>query len=349
MLLPNTLKLTGLSSCGGCAAKLGQAALAEVLRRVPTVNDKNLLVGAGTADDAAVYWLDAKRALVQTIDFFTPIVDDPYTFGQIAAANALSDVYAMGGRPLTAMNVLAVPAEHLPPAAIGEILRGGAAKVKEAGCLLVGGHTIRSPEPIYGLSVTGLVGPKKIMTNAEARPGDLLVLTKPLGTGIATTAIKRGLISPALSKKVINSMRRLNTVGADLAEKGLVRGATDLTGFGMLGHLASMCRASEVSANIDVEKVPVFAREIFTLIDQACIPGGSAGNRKTAEALVDWGKSSESQRTILTDAQTSGGLLLCVAPKRLRSVLDMLRLHRTLASAIVGSITPRARPLIKIR
>src|SRR5207302_3651140 len=180
------------------------------------------LVGTNTADDAGVYRLDRGRALVQTVDFFTPVVDDPYAYGQIAAANALSDVYAMGGRPLTALNLLGVPVDRVPPAVISRILRGGAAKVKEAGAALVGGHTIRAAEPIYGLSVTGLVSPRRLMTNAAGKPGDLLVLTKPLGVGVATTGVKRGLTSPALLKKSVALMARLNDVGADLAEQGLV-------------------------------------------------------------------------------------------------------------------------------
>src|SRR2546421_1973787 len=238
----------------------------QVLRQLPQVRDPNLLVGAATADDAGVYRIDPDRALVQTVDFFTPIVDHPYVYGQIAAANALSDVYAMGGRPITAMNLLGVPTEQVGPEIIAAILRGGAAKVKEAGCALVGGHTIRNPEPVYGLSVTGTVHPKRIMTNAAARPGDLLVLTKPLGTGVITTGIKRGLVSPALEKKVIAQMSRLNTPGADVAEAGLVKAATDVTGFGLLGHLASMCRASGVRAEIDAAKVPSIGAEVFDLI-----------------------------------------------------------------------------------
>jgi selenide,water dikinase len=198
--------------------------LAQVLRRIPSVRDRNLLVGASTADDAGVYRLPGRRngdsalALVQTVDFFTPVVDDPYAYGQIAAANALSDVYAMGGRPLTALNLLAVPPDRVPPDSIAQILRGGAAKAKEARCAIVGGHTIRNPEPIYGLAVTGLVHPKRIITNANARPGDLLVLTKPLGTGVVTTGIKRGLTGAALAKRAVTVMAKLNAVGAELAE-----------------------------------------------------------------------------------------------------------------------------------
>jgi L-seryl-tRNA(Ser) seleniumtransferase len=209
------------------------------LRQLPQTIDPNLLVGSATADDAGVYRIGRDRALVQTVDFFTPIVDDPFAYGQIAATNALSDVYAMGGRPLTALNIMGVPEELVPPEVIREILRGGAAKAKEAGCALLGGHTIRNPEPIYGLAVTGLVAPSRMMTNAAARPGDRLVLTKPLGTGIVTTGIKRGLTPPALARRTIALMSRLNTVGADVAERKLCRAGVDVTGFGLLGHLAS--------------------------------------------------------------------------------------------------------------
>src|SRR2546427_296670 len=190
----------------------------QVLRQLPIVRDPNLLVGAATADDAGVYRIDRDRALVQTVDFFTPIVDDPFVYGQIAAANALSDVYAMGGRPLTAMNLMGIPTDVVPRKVISAILRGGAAKIKEADCVLVGGHTIRNPEPVYGLSVTGLVNPRRMMTNANARPGDLLVLTKPLGTGVITTGIKRNISSTSLANKAIAVMRQLNVVGAELAE-----------------------------------------------------------------------------------------------------------------------------------
>lgn len=342
------LKLTALSSCAGCAAKLNQSALGEVLKRLPAISDRNLLVGTNTADDAAVYRLNMDVALVQTIDFFTPIVDDPFDFGQIAATNAISDIYAMGGRPLTALNVLAFPPDIVGPEIVAAIVRGGASKVREAGAMLVGGHTIRSPEPIYGLSVTGLVHPKRVMSNDRARPGDLLVMTKPLGVGIVTTAIKRGLASPALAKKATQLMQRLNTVGAELAEKELVRAATDFTGFGLMGHLTSMCKASEVSATIEATTVPAISDEVFALIEQGCIPGGSKDNRKAADIVTDWGNTPESHRTLLTDAQTSGGLLLCVCPKRLADVLKLLKQHRTSAAAVVGQIVKRRRPLIQV-
>lgn len=321
---------------------MSQKALAQVLRRLPAVQDPNLLVGAATADDAGVYRIDRARALVQTVDFFTPIVDDPYVYGQIAAANALSDVYAMGGRPLTAMNLMGVPTELVPPPVINAILRGGAAKVKEAKCTLVGGHTIRNPEPVYGLSVTGLVSPRRMMTNAAARPGDLLLLTKPLGIGIVTTGIKRGMSSRALEKKAVAIMCQLNTAGTELAETGLVRAGVDVTGFGLLGHLASMCRASGVGAVLEADLVPIVSEEVRSLIAQECVPGGSRDNLAFASDFVEWDRVPASLRILLADAQTSGGLLLCVPPRKLEEVRRILKRHRTPSAEVIGRIE-RAR------
>jgi selenide,water dikinase len=318
------------------------------LRRIPFRRDPNLLVGAATADDAGIYRLDRERALVQTVDFFTPIVDDPFWYGQIAAANSLSDVYAMGGRPLTAMNLMGVPTDVVPPRVINAILRGGAAKVKEAGCTLVGGHTIRNPEPIYGLSVTGIVSPRRIMTNAAARAGDLLVLTKPLGTGIITTGIKRGIASTALANKAVAIMARLNLAGPDIAERGFVRAATDITGFGLLGHLGSLCRASEVGAEIDVSQLPIIGLEVLKLIERDCIPGGSRENLRGAQRITEWDGTSPAQRILAADAQTSGGLLLCVAPAKLAAVQRILKRHRTVCAAVIGRIVCSAKPRIRV-
>lgn len=322
------------------------------MRQLPRAgkSDPNLLVGSDTADDAGVYRLDARRALVQTVDFFTPIVDDPFVFGQIAAANALSDVYAMGGRPLTALNLLGIPTDDVPPRAIARILAGGASKVREAGCALVGGHTIRNPEPIYGLSVTGLVHPKRLLTNANAKPGDLLVLTKPLGTGIATTAIKRGLASIRLERNAVGSMRQLNRAGADLAEARLVRGATDVTGFGLLGHLASMCRASGVGAEIDAHCVPKLDADILPLISRGCVPGGTKTNLETADKIVTFAAEVPPEtRLLLADAQTSGGLLLCVPEKKLAQVRAALQKNRTLCVAVIGRIVAAKRADISVQ
>jgi selenide,water dikinase len=327
---------------------LSQKALSQVLRQLPTLRDPNVLVGSASADDAGVYRLTSGRALVQTVDFFTPIVDDPFCYGQIAATNAISDIYAMGGRPLTALNIMGIPTDLVPNSVIAEILRGGAAKAKEAGCAIIGGHTIRNPEPIYGLAVTGIVSPRRMLTNARARAGDLLVLTKPLGTGIITTGIKRGLTSPALAKKAIGLMCRLNTIGAVLAELRLIRAAVDVTGFGLLGHLASMCRASGVGAEIVAAKVPVISPEVLALIAQDCVPGGTRQNLKTANAIVKWNNTPEPLRLLLADAQTSGGLLLCVPPRRLQEVELVLKKQRTACATIIGQIVPAGRKLITL-
>jgi selenide,water dikinase len=327
---------------------LSQQALRQVLPQLPILLDRNVLVSSKTFDDAGVYRLDRHRALVQTVDFFTPIVDDPFSYGQIAAANSLSDIFAMGGRPLTALNIVGFPADLVPPRVVSAILRGGLAKAAEVGCVIIGGHSIRNPEPIYGLAVTGLVDVRRVTTNANARPGDLLVLTKPLGTGIATTAIKRGLASRTLRKNVVALMSKINVVGADLAELRLVRAATDITGYGLIGHLVSLCRASRVSADINPAAVPMISDEIADLIEQGCIPGGSRENLVGTTVAVDWASTEETRRILLTDAQTSGGLLLCVAEAKLESVLSILRKARIPSAAVIGKIVPRRRrgPLI---
>jgi selenide,water dikinase len=327
---------------------LSQQALRQVLPQLPISLDRNVLVSSKTFDDAGVYRLDQHRALVQTVDFFTPIVDDPFSYGQIAAANSLSDIFAMGGRPLTALNIVGFPADLVRPRVVASILRGGLAKAAEVGCVIIGGHSIRNPEPIYGLAVTGLVDSRHLTTNANARPGDLLVLTKPLGTGIATTAIKRGMASRSLQKKVVTLMSQINIVGAELAERRLVRAATDVTGYGLIGHLISLCRASGVSAEIDPGAVPMTSEEIGELIEVGCVPQGSLDNLNSATVLVDWASTDDTRRILLTDAQTSGGLLLCVAERNLENVLKILRRASTPSAAVIGKIMPRRRrrPLI---
>jgi selenide,water dikinase len=320
----------------------------QVLRQLPFSKNRKVAVNSSTLDDAGVYRLDRHRALVQTVDFFTPIVDAPFAYGQIAAANALSDVFAMGGRPLTALNIMGFPQNLVSEKTIVSILRGGLEKAAEVGCAIIGGHSIRNPEPIYGLAVTGMVDLRKMITNANARPGDLLVLTKPLGTGIVTTGIKRGLTSPALARKTIALMTKINSVGAELADRGLVRAAIDITGFGLLGHLASMCRASGASAEINADQVPAIDKQVFDLISRDCIPGGSRDNLETANRIADWKKTPQPRRVLLTDAQTSGGLLLSVAPSRLNKVLALLKRHRTACAAIIGKIVPARKPLLCI-
>jgi selenide, water dikinase len=295
-----------------------------------------------------VYRIDRDRALVQTTDFFTPIVDDPFAYGQIAAANALSDVYAMGGRPLTALNILGIPGDLVPPRITNLILRGGAVKVKEAQCHLIGGHTIRNPEPIYGLAVTGLVSPRHMLTNANARPGDVLILTKPLGTGIITTGIKRGLTNCLVERTAIAMMTKLNIIGPELAERGLLRAAVDVTGFGLLGHLSTVCRASHVGAEIIAAHVPAIRKEVFDLIAADCIPGGSRDNLSHATQFSEWGAVTDLQRVLFTDAQTSGGLLLCVPKKNVKNVLKLLKHFNTPCNAVIGQIVRSAKPKIRV-
>ena len=327
---------------------MSQQALRQVLPQLPISLDRNVLVSSKTFDDAGVYRLDRHRALVQTVDFFTPIVDDPFSYGQIAAANSLSDIFAMGGRPLTALNIVGFPADLVPPRVVSAILRGGLAKAAEVGCVIIGGHSIRNPEPIYGLAVTGIVDVRHVTTNANARSGDLLVLTKPLGTGIATTAIKRGIASRALRKKVVALMSKINTAGAKLAELRLVRAATDITGYGLMGHLVSLCRASRVCADIDPAAVPMISEEIGDLIELGCVPEGSRQNLLATTVVVDWKNTNDGRRILLTDAQTSGGLLLCVAEANLENVLNILRKADTPSAAVIGKIVRRRRrgPLI---
>lgn len=327
---------------------MSQQALRQVLPQLPISLNRNVLVSSKTFDDAGVYRLDRHRALVQTVDFFTPIVDDPFSYGQIAAANSLSDIFAMGGRPLTALNIVGFPTDLVRPRVVSSILRGGLAKAAEVGCVIIGGHSIRNPELIYGLAVTGLVDVRRVTTNANARPGDLLVLTKPLGTGIATTAIKRGMASRTLQKNVVTVMSQINTVGAELAELGLVRAATDITGYGLIGHLISLCRASGVSAEIDPAAVPMISDEVGELIELGCVPQGSRDNLNATTVLVDWARTNDSRRILLTDAQTSGGLLLCVPEANLENVLVVLRKARTPSAALIGKIVPprRRRSLI---
>lgn len=315
----------------------------------PPPRDPRRLVDASTSDDAGVYRIDRKRALVQTVDFFTPVVDDPFAFGQIAAANALSDVYAMGGRPLTAMNLLGLPLDAVPAKVAAEILRGGASILRKAKCALVGGHSIRNPEPLYGLAVTGIVAPGRMITNAAARPGDLLVLTKPLGIGIVTTALKRGVVSKELLARAVRLMIHLNGVGAELGERGWVRAGTDITGFGLLGHLRSMCAASGVGAEIEAGCVPALSRAVRGLIERGYVPGGSRQNLEFAAGFTAFdAQVTEPHRVLLADAQTSGGLLLCVPERRLRSVQALLARFRSPCVAVVGRIVRSAKPAIRV-
>jgi selenide, water dikinase len=308
----STVPLTSLAHGAGCGCKLGPADLLPIVRALPTVDDPDLLVGSATADDAAVYRISDDFALVQTTDFFTPIVDDPYDFGRIAAANALSDVYAMGGRPITALNLVAFPLERLGPEVLTAILRGGLDVCAAAGAAVVGGHSIDDPEPKYGLAVTGLVAPDAVMTNAGGRPGDALVLSKPLGVGAITTAVKRGEGEELLGAAV-DVMVALNAGAADAARAAGAHALTDVTGFGLLGHLHSLARESGVAAEVDAAAVPAIAGVDALLATDAAVSGGSRRNRAYADGFTRWDERVPAwRRRLLCDATTSGGLLAAV-------------------------------------
>jgi len=295
-----------------------------------------MLIGSSNADDAGVFKLSEETALVQTLDFFTPIVDDPYIFGQIAATNSLSDVYAMGGRPITSMAIAGMP-DSLSPEVIAEIFRGGADQVKKANCSLVGGHTIKNPEPIYGLSVTGLVHPSRYLSNDQLSEGELLILTKPLGTGIASSALKQEKCSNELQQLCVNLMTELNTAGADIAEAGLSNACTDVTGFGLIGHLLEMCNASKISVELYTNDIPAISDEIISLISEDCVPGGSRKNWSAVEKHVTQSETVASHiPMLLADAQTAGGLLIAVKEENSGAVMQILEKHQTSCAQVIG-------------
>lgn len=307
--------LTSLSHGAGCACKIGAGELAEIRGSLPTMEHPRLVVGLDPADDAAVYRLSDELALVQTIDFFTPIVDDPFDFGRIAAANALSDVYAMGAEPILALNVLAFSLESLGAEVLTAILRGGAAVAAEAGIPVAGGHSIDDPEPKYGMAVSGTVDPSAVLTKAGARPGDLLHLSKPVGGGLITTASKRGLATDDAVAAAIEVMTTLNASAAAEARDAGARAMTDVTGFGLLGHVWEMCVAGGVSVEIEAERVPSIPGALELAADSRCQAGGSRRNAEHCAGFTRWadGVSAE-RRVLLTDAMTSGGLLAALPP-----------------------------------
>ncbi len=321
--------------------------LVQVLSQLPTTRHPNLLVGSETGDDAAVYKLDDNTSLILTVDFLAPITDDPFEFGAIAAANSLSDVYAMGGRPLLAMNVVGFPAD-LARDMLADVLKGGGAKAEEAGCLVVGGHTVDDPEPKYGMSVVGVVEPGKHVTNAGAQPGDALVLTKPIGTGIIATGCKQGKSPPDVMKNAVDTMVTLNRAAAESMAKVGVNACVDVTGFGLLGHLRSMVLASNVSASIYYSQVPVLPGT-WDLLTQGIVPGGTHRNlRGLADNLVWHPELTDEQKLLLCDAQTSGGLLISVPQDRLQPLLVELQAAGVATRAVVGEITGEQRPHVLI-
>ena len=322
--------------------------LGDILSKLPSPQDPNLLVGINTADDAGVYKLTDEIALIQTVDFFTPIVDDPYTYGQISAANSLSDVYAMGGRPVTALNIVGFHQKFFSLDVLVEILRGGYDKAAEANTVIAGGHTIMDEELKYGLSVTGIVHPDKIVTNAGAKPGDKLVLTKPLGTGIISTALKSGQNSDELERQVNEVMTGLNKTASEVMQEIGVNAATDVTGFGLLGHAYEMAAGSKTGFKIWASKVPFFEGAI-PLITAGFVPGGTNNNRYylqdkvTFPANISWEKS-----TLLFDAQTSGGLLISVASDKVDRLTEQL-MHRGVETvAVIGEVVEKHQGKIEV-
>ncbi len=319
--------------------------MAQVLRHVPGIRDPNVLVDAASRDDAAVYRISPDRALVVTVDFFTPIVDDPATWGAIAAANALSDVYAMGGKPLFALNLVGWPREKLPMSLLGEVLRGAQSVVDRAGCLILGGHSVDDPEPKFGMVVVGEVHPDRMLTNQGARPGDLLVLTKPLGIGILATALKKGILDESELAQAIEVMTTLNDGAARAAVAHGATAATDVTGFGLIGHLRNIVDGSGVGARIDVARLPLLPGAT-ELAAQGSVPGGTRRNLETIP--VEFGDDLSSMEQLLcADAQTSGGLLIAIPEDRVRALIDDLRAGGAPAYRVIGEITAE-RGVIRI-
>ncbi len=312
------MRLTSLSHGAGCGCKLPASALHPILRGLPPIEDPAVLVGSATADDAAVYRLTDDLAVVQTVDFFTPIVDDPYDFGRIAATNALSDIYAMGGRPLMALNLVAFPLETLGGEVLEQIMRGAHDAVRAAGATIAGGHSIDDPEPKFGLAVIGIVHPDEILTNAAALPGDVLVLSKPVGAGVVATAAKRGLADAALIARATAVMSELNDQAALAARRAGAHALTDVTGFGLLGHLHELALASGLAAEVDAAAVPAIAGVVELLRAGAdVVAGGTRRNRAYAETHVRFADGvDEALRWLVCDAMTSGGLLAAVPPDR---------------------------------
>ncbi len=310
--MENEVKLTKLAKCAGCGAKVGAGVLAQLLEGIRVREDPNLLVGFDKSDDASVYKVSDDLALVQTVDFFPPIADDPYLFGQIAATNALSDVYAMGGEPKLCLNIMAIP-ESMPKEAVHQLLRGGYDKVYEAGALITGGHSILDEEPKYGLAVTGFVRPDRVLTNSGARPGDVLLLTKPLGIGVLTTAAKADMASPAAIALAQQLMTTLNKSARDALVQYRVHACTDVTGFGLLGHACEMAQGSGVELELRVEDINLIP-EAVELARMGILPAGMYRNRAFAEGEVDAGDTELCKQDLLYDPQTAGGLLMAVDP-----------------------------------
>ncbi|NQU26871.1 MAG: selenide, water dikinase SelD [Candidatus Marinimicrobia bacterium] len=342
------IKLTHFTHGLGCACKLRPQLLEEVLQKLSTPEDTNILVGTDTADDAAVYRIDDNKAIIQTVDFFTPIVDDPYQFGAIAAANSLSDVYAMGGRPLFALNVVGFPSSRLPISVLEAILLGAQDKAEEAGIAIIGGHTVDDTEPKFGLAVTGIIHPNKIVANIGAQPGDALILTKPIGTGILSTALKRGLLEPDQADTLTKTMASLNKSAAEAMQAIGVNACTDITGFGLLGHLLEMMKGSGTTALIKAAAVPILPGAA-DLVTSGVVPGGTRDNRDYSNPFTEYADSiSEVQQLLLNDAQTSGGLLIAVVEGKSQELLNRLTANGVVEACQIGQVVAGDSKQIKI-
>jgi len=322
--------------------------LAAALEKLPKINDPRVLVGYNTADDAGVFKLSDELALVQTVDFFTPVVDDPYMYGQIAAANALSDVYAMGGTPIVALNILGFPKNVFPLEVMAEILRGGNDKAAEANTVIVGGHTVTDDELKYGLAVTGTIHPDRILTNSGAKPGDVLFLTKPIGTGTITTALKAGKASTEMIQKVSAVMAQLNKNAAEISLRVGAHACTDITGFGLLGHALEIAESSGVGLVIDYAKVPIFPEAVHTT-QQGFIPGGTRANRLHVAPKVTFAEHlGDTEQLLLCDPQTCGGLLIAIAQEKTEEMRKALQ-EAGLEHKVIGEVRADSPGQIRVR
>lgn len=345
----DAVNLTTLVEKAGCASKINQNDLKKVLSGLPEVSDPRVLVGTNTCDDAGVYRIDDETALVQTVDVFTPSVDDPYTFGQIAAANSLSDVYAMGGKPMTALSIIGFPIETLSHEIMSRMLRGGMDKMREAGVAIIGGHSVNDKDPKFGYAVTGMVNPSKIVTNDKAQPGDALVLTKPLGVGIISFAGQMGKASGAALAAAANSMTELNKTAAEVMIEMGVTTATDVTGFGLLGHLGEMASQSGVTAEIYTDLVPVFD-EILDYVAQGYISGGIERNSEYASSRVSVSNDVPEEIVhVLYDPQTSGGLLIAIPEVKADALVEKLRSRGVSHAVVIGKVVSKSEGRIFLR
>ena len=334
-----SIKLTQYTPGLGCACKMQPADLENLLKKLPLITDPNVLVGNSSGDDAAVYQINEEQAIVQTLDFFTPIVDDPYDFGAIAAANALSDIYAMGAKPLFALNIVAFPVQRLPLEVLEKILLGASDKAAEAGIDIIGGHSIEDTEPKFGMCVTGMVHPQNTWKNTGAEAGDMLILTKPLGTGIISTAVKSGLAAESSAEEALFWMKQLNKKAADIFYNFPVHACTDITGFGLAGHLTEMTRGSGIDAEIIFNKIP-FMGQVKELAMTGAVPGGTYKNLQFYQEWIKWDiQITEIEKLMLCDAQTSGGLLIALPEQYVEQALTELNAHGINKAAVIGRLT----------